>query len=75
MTPTDNDESVNSDQRDQGDAQHADQLTDEIEGPGELIAGPDPRTTTARNSHAAVNAQLLRQAERELEEEEEDRER
>lgn len=69
MTPTENTESVHSDQREAGDAQ-SDQPTDETDGPGELIAGPDPRTDTARNSHAAVTAALLRQAERELQDEE-----
>lgn len=58
---------MHSDQRDEGDGQ-SDQPTDEIDGPGELVAGPDPRTETARNSHAARNLALLRQAERELEE-------
>lgn len=72
MTTTDNDESVTSDQRDTGDAQAADQLTTDYDGPGELLAGPDPRIDTARNSHAAVNNALLRQAEREAEAEEDD---
>lgn len=74
MTPPENEKSEHSDQRGRGDEQ-SDQLPDEIEGPGELIADLDPRTDSARNSHAVVTNALLRQAERELEDEGEEDER
>lgn len=71
MTTRDDDRSVQADQRQTGDAQSDQPADDDL--PGEVIAGPDPRVGPARNSHAARNLALLRQAERELEDEENDR--